>query len=165
VTLLPLALLWISGTAAHGSPFWILAKNVNTQVVSTGHLPVLDGAIGSFLSGGAAGIAKGALLAGVVTFAVILATLSIRQKAPEYLTGAGICASLALWWLVLNQVEIWSVARFSRLLVLPLVWVSSRHFSALPRSPGWRAAMLAGLAGLVLSQFAYAWYMAKVFYA
>jgi hypothetical protein len=65
---------------------------------------------------------------------------------------------------VLNQHEIWAVVRFSKILILPLVLYRDRLFGFIP--PRLRKPALVGLIGLgFLTQIAYAWYMANVFFS
>ena len=163
--LLPLGALWIAGTLVHGSPLWLVAWNVGVQVSSRSSLPVLDGAIGTFVRGTPAEIIKGIILAGYAALAAALGALCLRDRPPMYLIGIAICAEIVVMWLALNQFEIWALARFSRLMVLPLVWVAAGRFAEkLPRGRAALAAGIAVLAGTVLSQFVYGWYMVKVFY-
>lgn len=164
--ILPLTILWAAGWAVHGSPLWLVSGNIELEMASNSHLPVLDGAIGTFLQGGVKGIGKGAILASFALLAVGMAYACIREKPPAYLAGAAICVVVVLWWLILNQYEIWSVTRFSRLLILPLVWVAAYRLKDAPLSGSkWKYGMAASLGVLLLSQFIYAWYMVRVFYA
>jgi hypothetical protein len=88
--------------------------------------------------------------------------ICLRSNAPEARSGAAIALAVLLLVAVLNQWEIWAAVRFSKLLVLPCIYCL-RNFRPrlLEKKYVWAAALVA----LVVSQFGYAWYMAKVFYA
>jgi hypothetical protein len=162
---LPLALLLASGAVVKGSLFWTIGGNMR-HINSMGYLPVLDGALGTFLRGGFAEIVKGFIIAGIAALAVWTGYQCYRHKPPMYPVGIAISALMVILWLILNSFEIWGMARFSRLLVLPLLWLAADRFKVgLPDTARLRAGITAGLVGLVLSQLVYAWYMVKVFYA
>ncbi len=165
LVLLPLGILWLVGTIVRGSPTWIVGPNLYYHVESQTSLPILDGAVGTFLRGGLNEITKGFVLAGFAGLAAGLIYACLRYRPPMYLVGAAIAAVIVLMWLILNSFEIWGMARFTRLLALPLLWIAAQRLEGrLPDSPRWRAGAGAALGLLALSQFVYAWYMVKVFY-
>ncbi len=157
---LPL-LVWIVGGALHtGDPLWFMRWSVENLAASRSHLPVFDGLLGPFLSGSVTKIAKGLVVLVITAIAVVGAYRSLRIR---YWTGVAICGGLILIALALNQYEIWAVVRFSRLLVVPLAYLLLRE-SPLPagRMRGWLPG--AALAGCVLTNIAYGYYMAVVFF-
>ena len=165
VGVLPLGLYWLIGAVIHGSLAWLLSFNIGVQVVSMSNLPVLDGALGTFLRGTPNEVLKGLIIAGFGVLAAWLCFACLRDKPSMYLVGAAICVEIIFLWLILNQGEIWVMARYSRLLVVPLIWIitgRSKHTSLSQNRQ--RISIAAGLSATILSQFVYAWYMVKIFY-
>ncbi len=83
-----------------------------------------------------------------------------------YLYGLAICIVLIGVWALINQYEIWALARFGKMLALPItmVWASSSNRSMLLSRRG-RIITAGGAIVLLASQFVYAWYMVRVYYA
>jgi hypothetical protein len=160
----PLGITWFMGFRQYSDPLWLLTSNLETEIISKTGLPVLDGLVGALSEGGARGLLKGGIVAGLAIVSVLLLIGSLRGRGSQrFLSGALSLAVLALF-LVLNQYEIWAAVRFSRLLVLPLLWAVSDWAGARP--PFWaRVHWIAFALGLsFLTQFVYAWYIARVFF-
>lgn len=161
---IPLTLLVIAGTLVTGSLQWLYVTNA-TRVTYSHYLPILDGAVGTFLRGTIPEIFKGIFMAGLAIFAGWLAYQCHRRKPVLYMVGIGICVVIMTLWLILFSGEIWGMVRFSRLLVLPALWLVAQYLKEPRRIPtGWRTGVMGIVVLLVLSQFMYAWYMVKVFY-
>lgn len=168
----PMVLLWIWQTVVTRDPLWTVASIVQAQVVSQGSLPILDGWIGTLMGRGFSGWAKVGILSLVVLTAVyILVRVLTDRTAPENVRdwyrkifSILIPAVVLGMAVVLNQHEIWAVVRFSKILILPLILYRDRLFGFVP--PRFRMPVLYALIGFgFLTQIAYAWYMANVFFS
>lgn len=164
VVVLPLGLLLVAGAIVTGTFTWTLGGNMR-HIESRGHLPILDGAIGTFMRGNLTEIIKGLIISGIAVLSGILACFGYRQKWVGYPVGIAICLVIIALWFVLNSFEIWGMVRFSRLLALPLMWVAAGRLKEnLFATRRGRATVATFLAVLLLSQFVYAWYMVRVFF-
>ncbi len=163
LAVLPLGLLWIFGWFYHGSPWWLLTSNLQVEMASRGAFPFLDGLVGTWFEEGVKGVLKGALLTGFALLAAALIILSARLKFPHARYAAAIAAGSFSLFLVLNQMEIWGAVRFSRLLVLPLIWLLASYrpsqYAKWFRPP----VILAALLFLFGTQLFHAWYTVNVF--
>jgi hypothetical protein len=123
-------------------------------------------------AGGISGWAKVGILSLVVLLSVyLLAALLRNRSAPvdgrelyRRLVSAVIPVGILGMAFLLNQHEIWAVVRFSKILILPLILQRNRLFGFMPqrlRMPAFYALIAAGF----ITQVAYAWYMAKVFFS
>ncbi|WP_298002675.1 MULTISPECIES: hypothetical protein [Anaerolinea] len=161
---LPIGLLWALGATYHHSLTWIFSSNLQVEVSSRSHLPVLDGLIGTLLQGGEKSLIKGILLWAFAVFTFSLLVIQVQKKSVYSPYGVALILGVALLFVFLNQSEIWAAVRFSRLLVIPFVGI----FASFPE---WRNALLSKpwlvvmvLVGLIASQFVYAWYIARVYF-
>jgi hypothetical protein len=168
----PMVLLWIWQTVVTKDPLWTIASIVHAQVASQGSLPILDGWIGTLMGRGFSGLAKVGILSLVVLTAVyILVRVSTDRTAPgnmrdwyRKIFSILIPAVVLGMAVVLNQHEIWAVMRFSKILIMPLILYRDRLFGFVP--PRFRMPVLCALIGFgFLTQIAYAWYMANVFFS
>jgi len=169
---LPVLLLWIWQTAVTHDPLWTLSSIFKEEVVSRGASPILDGWIGTLAGGGIGGYAKVAILAAIVLLAAYITVRAAGGLAAENdpagmyrrIVSLAAAAIILLLALALNQHEIWAVVRFSKILLIPLILFREKLFGFVPSR--WRTPALAAVvAGGFLTQIAYAWYMASVFYA
>ncbi len=164
VMICPLGLLWFAGSFHHHSYTWLWDSNLQNELASasSNRLPLLDGLLGPFLFEGAKGAMKGLLLLGFVALALVSCLLSIKLKGQGGLYGGAIAVAVLILFIVLNHFEIWAAARFSRLLVVPLMLGASKidRDNSINRYLGLSATLLLLF---FLSQFAYAWYMARIF--
>lgn len=163
LTLLPLGILWLLGSNYHHSLTWIFSSNVNGEIASKGTLPILDGLIGTVMGNGLKEFAKGIILISFAAISVASLYMSVRLKYRYSHYGIAISAAVLILFAVLNQYEIWAAVRFSRLLVIPLMLIANSHFRI--KKVAWRSfPVVITLLLLFLSQFAYAWYMARVYF-
>lgn len=167
ILLLPLTVLWVAGAYFHSSPMWLLETSIGDDAETRSALPVLDGLIGTFIYGGMKGLLKGGVIAFValIACALIVPCWRIKSKPIRWYSLAILCATLLLC-VTLNQNTIWAALRFSKLLALPLVWSLAERLPVMSTTRP-RAMALIGVLLLILlaTQFAYAWYIARVFYA
>lgn len=157
----PLALLWGAGVAS-GQPLgWLVATNLRHEVASRGSLPFLDGLVGTFLRGDLRSLGKGAVVLLVAVLAAYLLVRALGRSYGAWRTGAALAAGVLFLAVALNQWEIWATVRFSRLLVLPLIWAVAAP-DRLDRVPA--ALQMGGWGLLFASQLVWAWYMARVYF-
>ena len=159
---LPLGTLWLLGSLYYGSAWWIVASHVRVEVVAKGALPFLDGIVGTALAEGMKGIVKTGIVVAIASLATVVMLICLRSSTPGARPGAAIALSVLLLAVILNRWEIWAAVRFSKLLVLPCIWCM-RDFR--PRIFADERLWAGTLTALVASQFVYAWYIARVFYA
>jgi hypothetical protein len=152
----------------HGSPWWIIQSNLETEVSSRSTLPLLDGVIGTFLAGGVKNYVKSGIGLVVLLAAGSLVYLAIKQKGEGMLEfGLPIAVSVFILMLTINQYEIWAAVRYSRLLVVPAILFLASHpwatriVNTFNRKPIYWGSVV----GLVISNLIYAWYMARVFFS
>jgi len=159
---LPLALTWFFGALYHHSPLWIFSTSLDVGVQTRKTFPLLGGIIGSVSAGGLKSVFKGGLVVGLTTMAAALLVWTFRKKAPNWPYGLALSAGCLFFFLFLTLPEIWAAVRFSRLLVLPLAWNMAGRPAR--RTPARLAAAVLLLLALLLSQFLFASYSARVFY-
>ncbi len=167
----PLALLWMFGSFHHGTPTWIFTTDLGEKTEGMQRLPLLDGLIGTIRLGGIRALVKGGALYAVVLGAVGLMWISLHDRPPYFIYGAAISAAVIISGIIINTALAWAVVRFGRLNVLPLAWIAASKRGTLSGwkpsgragAIGWSGAVI-GLILLVASQFAFAWYMAAMYY-
>lgn len=157
ILVLPLVILWLLGAVHHNSIIWIFSKSISVGSESRKTFPIFQGIIQTIQEGGLKAVIKGGLIIILVLLSAVLLILNFRKKNENYQYGAAICISCLILFVFLTRLEIWAAVRFSRPLVLPLTWnLKNVHFR---KSPVW---LNGGLIMLLLTQFAFAWYMANV---
>ena len=168
----PMVILWVWQTILTKDPLWTITSIVQAEVVSQGSMPILDGWIGTVIGGGLSGWAKVGILSLVVLTAGYLLLVVLRGRNPpgdgrgmyRRIVSGVIPAVLLGLAVVLNQHEIWAVVRFSKILILPMILYRDSLFGFIPLR--FRKPVLLALIGLgFLTQIAYAWYMANVFFS
>jgi hypothetical protein len=163
--MVPLTAIWILGAFHHDETFWLVSSNLDFEFKSTSSLPVLDGLVGSMLYGGVSGLVKGLMVAGIGLLALVVIVRAWKSPAEDELRlyslaiGVGVLALVVL----LNEREAWATVRFGRLLAVPVVWyfgTSALESGASARSI--RIGAIGILLCLLASQFAFSYYMARV---
>lgn len=163
-TMLPLTILWLFGSSYHHSYLWLISSNLNIEVASRGNLPILDGILGTFLDGGLKGVFKGMILIAFLTVTVGAVFANIKLPSIFRYWGIAIALGVLALFVVLNQMEIWAAVRFSRLLIIPLAIGLSRYINGWVSNKNHTALIALAMVILFISQFGYAWYIARVFY-
>jgi hypothetical protein len=164
IMLLPIGSLWILGSFYHHSITWLFSSNLEVEVASKGSTLILDGLLGTFMEGGIKGLIKGILLLSFALISALTLYMSFKFKYEYFHYGVMISLATLILFLILNQHEIWAAMRFGRLLVIPLAFIANTNVT-LKKISWWRSpGTIAFLLFLFLSQFAYAWYMAHVYF-
>lgn len=161
LVLLPLLLLEIAGTLYHGDLFWMLRWSTEKLMSSRSSLPVFDGLFGSLIYGSLADKIKGIAILIVTLWGIMVLVISSRY---QFLFGIAIPFSILLMLVVVNQYEIWSVFRFSRILLIPSIGVLSLTKIKFGTMFGkWRFsfALLIG----IISNMVYGYYMVRIYFA
>lgn len=162
ITILPISILWMVGSFHHHSITWFLTSNLEAEVASKGDLLLLDGLLGTLMGGGKRGLVKGMLLLSFAFLSVLVLCASVRLRYHDFHYGRAISLAVLFLFIVLNQWEIWAAMRFGRLLAIPLVFVVDET-TGLRKELRWSSPIIIVLLFLFLTQFAYAWYMARVY--
>jgi hypothetical protein len=164
ILVLPIFILWLTGTFYHASPLWIISSSVSVGAGTRTTIPILQGIIGTIQEGGAKGLLKGGLIVAFPIASIILLVVNYKLKPFYFQYGIAICLSCLFLFIFLTHIEIWAAVRFSRLLVLPLIWLLG--FLYCNKLPIWLNTPIVGFFLLILfsTQFAYSWYMARVFF-
>jgi hypothetical protein len=167
----PLAGLWTLGAVHYHSLAWIFLGSTEMLIVPRSSWMLLNGLLGTILAGGTIAMMKGVSLlslAALSVFAVYtgFSARSGRDRVRHFYGLAVSCATLVLF-VMLNQYEIWAAVRFSRLLVIPLIPWAFGTLQARGQSlaPGRLRIVIVVMVALFGTQLAYAWYMARVFFA
>ncbi len=164
VMLLPIGSLWILGSFFHHSIAWLFSSNLAVEVASKGSTPLLDGLLGTFMEGGIKGFVKGVLLLSFAVMSALTLYMSVKLKYEYFHYGIVISLAVLILFLILNQGEIWAAMRFGRLLVIPLALIANTKI-AFKKISWWSFPAIFAFLFLFLSQFVYAWYMARVYFA
>ncbi|MGB0178139.1 MAG: hypothetical protein ACPF9D_13305, partial [Owenweeksia sp.] len=161
--ILPLAGLYVAGYLHYGSPTWIIDTNLEHEfaVQDQDKWPILE----AFRTELFKGFSWSGLMKSLIILAVILTSLITLIKAfgkkltnRDHLFIVGIPLTLLLFALVLNANEIWAVARFSRLLAIPIFAFWLGHSFRLWTRKG---ILIALLALFLASNMAYGSYVQK----
>lgn len=163
ILVVPIFTLWLTGTFYHDSPEWIISSSASVGANTRATLPILDGIIGTLVQGGVKGLIKGGLMFTFAVATMLLLFLSYQVKPSNFQYGIAICAASLFLFIFLTHIEIWAAVRFSRLLVLPLIWLINHLYRN--KLPIWLNRPIAGFFLLILfsAQFAYSWYLVKVY--
>lgn len=165
VMFLPIGILWLLGTIYNDSPVWMFSADIDWSIDSSSSLPILDGILGSIMFGGFSGVGKGMIVIGEVLLA--LAVILRAWRLPNYdqtkWFSLAIAFAVILSILILNEKEIWATVRFGRLLALPVAMI---YGGTIVRAASSNIRYVYGIVfvlfSMILSQFAFSYYMAKV---
>jgi hypothetical protein len=154
-------LVWMgAGALHHGDPLWFVRWGAKTLVRSRGPLPILDGLFGPLLTARPNAILKGILILATTGAAVVTAVTSARRAQWG---AAAVALGLMLLAISMNQYQIWVVARFSRLLIIPVVCAlmfSPRGRATLENKTAYAVAMTV----CVATNVAFTYYVVRVFF-
>jgi len=153
-TFLPL-LIWIGiGAIYHNDIIWFMRWSYEHLFVPKSSMPIFDGIITPLLSNSTARIGKGMLVVIVMVLTLFFAHYSFRYKQ-----WIGVCIALSLLAMIMfvNSYEIWVVVRYSKLLIIPLLFVDTR-FINLQSKNFIRLVALLILATCLVSNLAFGFY-------
>lgn len=159
--LIPLVVIWIIGSSQQSSFTWILSNDINALINATRSFPVFDGVIATLIGGGAKAVVKGGslLFATILSISLLYATSRYRPHEAPY--AVAISLAVLLLAIAINQTVAWAIMRFAKLLVLPLIWNVRKAGYSPSLKAGW---VWVAFLALIFSQFAFAWYMAALYY-
>lgn len=164
--LVPILLLWVSGAIVNHDVFWIVKSNLQTEMMPKSQYPLLDGFISSFHGSMIKVLVKGGSLLATLLLSIFGLWVSIKNRHSLWMYGIAISTPVIILILILNQGEIWAAYRFGRLLVLPIGWFALENLGKMKINPTlFKSLSIFLLIFFAISQFAFAWYMASVFYA
>jgi hypothetical protein len=158
---LPLIAIEIAGWCYHEDALWMIRWSKEYLLTSRSHIPIFDGIFGTFQLPGFASKAKAIIIILILFWAIALVLTSLRQR---------------MWWTlvlslcfvgmvaIVNQYEIWSVVRFSRLLfLLSLIAFAgiSDRFEPFLKGPRFLLIFILAIGTNIL----YGYYMAKVYFS
>ena len=167
IAVCPLGLLWVAGMIGHGyDPSWLLSVSLPIQFAGKSHLPVLDGLVGTLLQGDIKSVAKSVVLwTHVALLVALLVAFGRGHDASIKWWGLAVVGGLLFLYTGLNQNIIWAAVRYSKITALPLgFYLGTRpRVASVLAQHQWIMAPLVIV--LLVSQFAYCWYMAEIFFA
>jgi hypothetical protein len=158
---MPLLLYFGIGAIVKHDLFWAFRWSVDNLMTAQSSLPVLDGLIGPFLTGlSPTKLAKSIVVLIIFLVAIVTLLIEFRQKQYEAVV---VSAGLLLMVLTVNQYEIWSFVRYSKLIIIPigLILLKMPRLSYKISKP---VVLLSIFTLCILSNTAYAYYLSKIYY-
>ena len=164
ILVFPIFTLWLAGTSYHGTPSWIVTSNTGVGAESRATIPIMDGLLDTLRQTGLKGLVKSAIIVSLFLASILLIFINHRVKPSNFRFAIALSAASVALFLFLTHFEIWAAVRFSRILVLPLIWLVGYHYR--DKFPTWLNSPLIVFILLILlsTQFAFSWYMAMVFF-
>jgi len=160
----PLITLWIAGVVHYQSLSWVFARSLEVGSKTRESLPLLEGLIWTLRQGDAKDIVKSTVLLALCLLVTVVFILSWRGRAATRGYSLAITVGTAIFLATLTHREIWAALRFSRLLILPLLWLATERLG--DERPAWprMAAVMPMIGVLLATQFAFAYYMARYYF-
>jgi hypothetical protein len=100
--------------------FWFLHRDL---FVSQNSVPILDGIITPLLSHSPAKILKAILVVIIMFSSLVFGYYNFRRKQ---FVGMFVAVALLIMCVLVNAYEIWVVVRYSKLLIVPLLFVDTK---------------------------------------
>jgi hypothetical protein len=151
-------LLWIvAGALYHSDLFWFMRSSFHLLVAAKRTTFLFDGILTPLFSASLPKVIKGLILLSIFIFTVFCFYSSIKRKL---WISAGICFSILVISAVINNFEAWVIARYSKVLLFPIISFGA-HF---PPTKGFRLLKGAAILIFLLSNLIFGFYMAKIFY-
>lgn len=163
--LLPIGTLWIMGSIHHSSLIWPLERSIDVAAIASGAPPVVKTVTVHTNTEGVPQVLRMIAIWGTVLLCLVVGGVSLLNRDSRLRAiSLSIPIGLLLLFVVTNEKTLWAVVRFSPLLAISLGGVCPRRWCERPDGT-MRTRLLIPLAGLLLaSQFAFAWYMANVYF-
>lgn len=159
IMLLPLGVLWITGSFYHQSITWMIDRSIRINTTAGGGYPILDGLIGSFQKGGLVGGLKGSVVLFFLTMSIATLAMSYKYKFEGYVYCMAISLGVLLMLLFSSAQTIWGPVRFSKVLAIPLILMMNTRFNIKQIRPGMITWSVVLLLGLFVTQLGFAWYL------
>ncbi len=151
-------LLWIAaGILYHSDFFWFIRNSYNFLVATKVSTILFDGIISSLHSPSLPKIIKGLILLTITIFSSFCFYRSIKYR--DWIS-TGICFSLLVLTMIINHFEAWVIARYSKLLIIPIISLCAR----LSETKNDRIVQSVILFILLVSNLIFGFYMVKIFY-
>lgn len=157
----PILILWFCGYLFHGSADWLIFSSL--EIESDRTYFIFDGIIRSLTSGSIIAISKGIVCIILISVNILLLFLIAKEK--DLLYPISIILATLLLIAFLNETEIISAIRFSRIMIFPLIFMLSRKVK---KEYSLQTILIFNTCLYILlmvTQFVFAWYIAKVFFA
>lgn len=150
----PIIVWAVSGAFFYHDPVWFLRTKLLT---STSSLPFFDGLITPFFAGSLPKFSKGVFIGSIFISVIYGIYYSVSYKLwLPFCT----CLSLAIMCVLINSFEIWAVARYSKLLVVPFCMIV--HYGGIDRFRVPRLLSTAIVAACLLTNLAAEYYMSPI---
>jgi hypothetical protein len=151
-------LLWIVGGAIyHEDFFWFIRSSYHLLVASNRTTLLFDGIVTPLLSTSLTQIIKGVILLSITIFTAFCLYYSIHCKL---WISAAICFSILVISAIINDFEAWIIARYSKLLIIPIISFCVNF----PQAKGARILQGAIILIFLISNLIFGFYMVRVFY-
>ena len=165
IMLLPLSALWLAGIPYHQSINWFMESSLEVNTSLGGGYPILDGLFGTFQEGGLKNWVKGAVILFFILLTLFSLFVSLKLRFKYYELCVAISLAVLIMFLFSSAATIWGPVRFSRFLVFPLIFFFNAHHGLqISKRVSFSLGAIAVFV-LFISQLAYAWYIAFVFFA
>jgi hypothetical protein len=160
---LPLGILIVAGAFYHRDLLWFMRWSTENLLTSQSSLPILDGVISSVRS--ADTVKK---LKGLVVLTIFLGAfyLLLRAWHSKFWLGIAISFGLVTMALVVNQLEVFALVRFGKVIVIPAAYFFLSHDCDSPMKKAIQhIGIFASIVGAeMMSNFAFAYYASKIFW-
>jgi len=160
---LPLGILILGGAFYYKDLLWFIRRSAETLLVSQSSLPILDGVINSVLS--AESVKK---LKGIVVLSIFIGAfyLLLRAWRSKFWLGLAISCGLVTMALFVNQVEIFALVRFGKVIVIPAAYFFLSHNckSPMKNSIQHLGSFVSFVFAEMMSNVAFAYYASKVYW-
>ena len=165
IMLFPLATLWIAGSFYHHSVNWLMERSMRVNTSVGGGYPILDGLFLNLREGGIKGLVKASIVLFFLSLSLVSLIASLKLKFKYYELCSAIAGAILIMLLFSSAGTIWGPIRFSKFLVIPLIFIANSYLEQRKAGRTIKAQVVVLFVGLFISQFVYAWYIADVFFA
>jgi hypothetical protein len=160
---LPLGILIVAGAFYHRDLLWFIRWSAENLLMSQSSLPVLDGVISSLRSADTVKKLKGLV---VLTIFIAAFLLLLRAWHSKFWLGLVISSGLVTMALVVNQLEVFALVRFGKVIVIPAAYFLLSHNcdSPVKNSIQHIGSFLSIVGAEMFSNFVFAYYASKIFW-